>query len=206
MSRLALCSFLLVASFAVVGAAPCSAQPASPDPREVDTTESVAAEEAALNARTPAPMLSHPVHDIAGVSGDLAALVGERSGLLVGASLALGLRFYGVEVFGLMRAYGGTLIGGASEGHGVGIMWSAAMFGFAAGPFHLAAGPSLDLAWGCSDANASSGCYSGGPLAGMDGRVSIQLEHLTITLDVHPTFYRTSTVTAMILGVGWALD
>jgi hypothetical protein len=73
----------------------------------------------------------------------------------------------------------------------------------------LAVGPSLDFIWGCTDDPQSAlSCDDSGPHFGLDGRVAIAIgggmEHgrggLTLSADVHPTWYADDTVGVTVLG------
>jgi hypothetical protein len=73
----------------------------------------------------------------------------------------------------------------------------------------LGAGPSVDFVWGCSDTpNSSLSCSDHGPFFGIDGRVAVVIGHdmmgsrggLTLSADVHPTWYADDTVGLAVLG------
>jgi hypothetical protein len=145
------------------------------------------------------------VHLIAGVEGEGGGFVDRSEGAIGGVGAHLGVHIVGFELYGLSQAFIGGLTAGPNSGSVTGLWWNSAMIGFGAGPFHLAAGPSLDFAWGCRDQNDAGRCYHGDNLFGLDGRVALQLASFLVSFDVHPTFYRGSTVTAFVFGVGWEL-
>jgi hypothetical protein len=115
------------------------------------------------------------------------------------------VHIHGFELYGLTQGFIGSLVVGDRRGEMEGLWWNSAMLGFGAGPFHLAAGPSLDFAWGCSDSVNGATCYHGAPLFGIDGRAALQFGHFEVSANVHPTFYGGSTVTGITLGLGWAI-
>ncbi len=78
----------------------------------------------------------------------------------------------------------------------------------------VAAGPSVDFVWGCTDAVQSrTSCTDHGAFFGIDGRVAIVIGHdmmgsrggLTLSADVHPTWYSDHNVGLAVLG-GVGLD
>jgi hypothetical protein len=155
-------------------------------------------------APAPAPRARH-VHLLFGVGAEGGGFVDQATGLMGGAQLHVGIHLYGFEVYGLTQGFIGSLVAGDHRGQVEGLWWNSAMFGFGAGPFHLAAGPSLDFAWGCRDDNGQAGCYHGSPLYGIDARLALQFGSFEVSANVHPTFYGRSTVTGITLGLGWAI-
>ncbi len=151
----------------------------------------------------PASAQQRPVRFLANVGAEAGVYVDQRSGLLLGANLALGVDIRGFQLFGLSQGFVGPLISGPNSGHMTGVMWNSLMIGFAAGPLRLAAGPSMDFAWGCNDTNSGAECYTGNGLFGIDVRAGLALGNLLLSIDVHPTFYRSRTVTGFVLGIGW---
>lgn len=146
----------------------------------------------------------HPVRLIAGVGAEGGGFVDQSMGLMGGAQMHFGVHFYGVEIYGLTQGFVGDVLSAGHNGSMQGVLWNSAMFGFGAGVFHLAAGPSLDFAWGCSDTSSGTDCYNGAPLYGIDARVALQFGNFELSANVHPTFYGRSTVTGITLGLGWA--
>lgn len=144
------------------------------------------------------------VYLIAGVGGELGGFVDQATGLMGGAQVHVGVHVYGLEVYGLTQGFVGSIVGSPHGGTVEGLAWNSAMLGFGAGVFHLAAGPSLDFAWGCSDTSNGAGCYRGDYLLGFDARVALQFGHFEVSANVHPTLYGRSTVTGITVGVGWA--
>ena len=144
-----------------------------------------------------------PVRLIAGFGLEFGGFVDQAEGLAGGGNLHLGVHFFGVEIYGLIQGLMGSYLGGPHDGVVVGMLWNSAMFGFGASIFHLAVGPSLDYAWSCTNSAVETNCYQGNPLFGLDARASIQVDGFALTLDVHPTLYGPSTVTAIVLGVGF---
>jgi len=146
-----------------------------------------------------------PVHLILGIGVEGGGFVDQASGLMGGAQVHVGIHFFGVEIYGLSQGFIGSLMVGNHQGQVEGISWNSAMLGFGVGVFHLAAGPSLDFAWGCSDSSNGAQCFQGAPLFGIDGRLALQFGSFEVSANVHPTFYGHSTVTGITLGLGWAL-
>jgi hypothetical protein len=146
-----------------------------------------------------------PVHLMLGIGAAGGGFVDQAGGLMGGAQVHVGIHFFGVEIYGLSQGFVGSLVMGSHSGEVQGLLWNSAMFGFGAGPFHLAAGPSLDFAWGCSDNDGGADCYHGAPLYGIDARMALQFGHFEVSANVHPTFYGQSTVTGITLGLGWAI-
>lgn len=144
-----------------------------------------------------------PVRLIAGFGLEFGGFVDQAEGLMGGGNLHLGVQFFGVEIYGLVQGFMGSYLGGPHDGVVVGMLWNSAMFGFGVDMFHLAVGPSIDYAWSCANSALVSNCYQGNPLFGLNARAAIQLGGFAITLDVHPSFYGPSTVTAIVLGVGF---
>lgn len=73
----------------------------------------------------------------------------------------------------------------------------------------LAVGPSMDFAWGCGTTPQDGGsCTDHGPFFGIDGRVAIVFEPsvfggptgVTLSGDVHPTWYANAELGVTILG------
>ena len=73
----------------------------------------------------------------------------------------------------------------------------------------LGVGPSIDLTWGCADDRQGDlSCADHGPFFGLDGRVAVviggDMEHgrggLTLSADVHPTWYNDDAVGITVLG------
>ena len=145
-----------------------------------------------------------PVRLILGVGAEGGGFVDQATGLMGGGQIHAGVHFFGVEVYGLSQGFVGSLTAGPHSGEVQGLMWNSAMFGFGVGVFHLAAGPSLDFAWGCADNNGTASCYRGDYLFGIDGRIALQFGGFEVSANVHPTFYGRSTVTGITLGLGWA--
>jgi hypothetical protein len=145
-----------------------------------------------------------PVHLMLGVGAEGGGFVDQASGLMGGGQVHAGIHFFGVEIYGLTQGFVGSLMVGSHSGEIQGLLWSSAMFGFGAGPFHLAAGPSLDFAWGCTDSANGADCYHGAPLYGIDARMALQFGSFEVSANVHPTFYGHSTVTGITVGLGWA--
>lgn len=143
-----------------------------------------------------------PVYFIGGIAAEGGGLVDRSQGLMGGAGLHLGIHFFGVEIFGLSQGFIGSLVTGPHSGSAQGLLWNSAMFGFGVGVFHLAAGPSLDFAWGCEDQIGDARCYHGAPLIGIDGRAALVFGPFSVSIDVHPTFYRGGTVTGIVAGIG----
>jgi hypothetical protein len=150
---------------------------------------------------TPRP---RPIHLIAGIGAEGGGFVDQASGLMGGAQMHFGVHLFGFEMYGLTQGFIGSLTVGSHQGSMEGLLWNSAMFGFGVGVFHLAAGPSLDFAWGCSDTNGDAGCYHGAPLYGINGRLALQFGSFEVSANVHPTFYGRSTVTGITVGLGWA--
>lgn len=144
-----------------------------------------------------------PVGLIAGFGLEFGGFVDQAEGLMGGGNLHLGVHFFGVEIYGLIQGFMGSYLGGPHDGVVVGMLWNSAMFGFGVEMFHLAVGPSLDYAWSCANSALVANCYQGNPLFGLDARAAVQLGGFSISLDVHPSFYGPSTVTAIVLGVGF---
>ncbi len=158
------------------------------------------------SAQEPAPhRTGRPVHAMFGVAGEGGGFVDQASGLMGGVGVHAGIHLFGLEVYGLSQGFLGGLTVGPHSGAMQGILWSSAMLGFGVGPFHLAAGPSLDFAWGCEDDQNGASCYHGTPLYGADARLALQFGHCEVSANVHPTFYGRSTVTGITLGLGFAL-
>lgn len=145
-----------------------------------------------------------PVHLLAGVGGELGGFVDQATGLVGGAQVHVGVHVHGLEIYGMTQGFVGSLVGDPHGGEVQGIAWSSAMLGFGVDVFHLAIGPSLDFAWGCTDTRNGAGCYRGDLLLGFDARVALQFGHFEVSADVHPTLYGRSTVTGITLGLGWA--
>lgn len=145
-----------------------------------------------------------PVHVMVGVGGDGGGFFDRAGGLMGGAHVYAGIHFFGVEIYGLSQGFIGSLTMGPHSGSVEGIVWNSAMLGFGVGPFHLAAGPSLDFAWGCSDDQAGADCYHGAAMFGLDGRLALQFGNFEVSTNIHPTFYGSSTVTGLSVGLGWA--
>lgn len=163
----------------------------------------------ALGATSPASAQSSAhgrrVHTMFGIAGEGGGFVDQAGGWMGGVGVHAGIHLYGFEVYGLSQGFLGSLTMGPHSGAMQGILWNSAMFGFGVGPFHLAAGPSLDFAWGCEDDQNGASCYHGTPLYGADARVALQFGHFEVSANVHPTFYGHSTVTGITLGLGFAL-
>jgi hypothetical protein len=157
----------------------------------------------ALAQPAPAAPRPSPVRLMLGVGAEGGGFVDQASGLMGGAQVHAGVHFFGVEIYGLSQAFIGGLTMGSHRGEVQGLWWNSAMLGFGAGPFHLAAGPSLDFAWGCSDEQGGADCFHGAPLYGIDGRVALALGSFELSANVHPTFYGHSTVTGITVGIGW---
>ncbi len=145
-----------------------------------------------------------PVHLMLGVGAEGGGFVDQQQGLMGGAQVHAGIHFFGVEIYGLSQGFIGSIMAGEHRGTVQGLLWNSAMFGFGVGVFHLAAGPSLDFAWGCTANDGGSACYNGSPLFGIDGRLALQFGSFEVSANVHPTFYGQSTVTGITLGLGWA--
>lgn len=144
-----------------------------------------------------------PVRLLAGFGLQFGGFIDQAEGLMGGGNLHLGVHFYGAEIYGLVQGFMGSYLGGPHDGVVVGMLWNSAMFGFGAGPFHLAVGPSIDYAWSCANTESVTNCYQGNPLFGLNARASVQLGGFALTLDVHPSFYGPSTVTALVIGAGF---
>ena len=120
-----------------------------------------------------------------------------------GGNLHLGVHFFDVEIYGLVQGFMGSYIGGPHDGVAVGMLWNSAMFGFGLGVMHISIGPSLDYAFSCTNSEFVTNCYQGNPLFGVDARASVELDGFALSLDLHPTFYGASTVTAIVFGGGF---
>ena len=147
---------------------------------------------------------AQPVRLIAGVNIEGGGFVGRTEGALGGIGVHAGIHLYGFEVYGLSQGLLGSVTAGPHRAALQGVSWNSVMLGFGAGPFHLAVGPSLDFAWGCSEQTGDGSCYRGDGLFGLDGRVAVELDHFAISVDVHPTFYQSSAVLGVVFGLGWA--
>lgn len=147
----------------------------------------------------------HPVRPMFGIAGEGGGFVDQAGGFMGGIGVHAGIHLFGFEVYGLSQGFLGSLTMGPHSGAMQGLLWNSAMIGFGVGPFHLAAGPSLDFAWGCEDDQNGASCYHGTPLYGADARVALQFGHFEVSANVHPTFYGRSTVTGITLGVGFAI-
>jgi hypothetical protein len=160
---------------------------------------------AALSA--PSRAEAQPIRLLAGIGAEGGVLLDHTEGAIGGLGAHLGVHILGFELYALTQGFVGALTDGPHQGSMQGLSWTSAMLGFGAGPFHLAAGPSLDFAWGCRDANGGSRCFdsSGDPLAGIDARAALVFGNFSISVDAHPTFYRSNVVTGIVLGLGASL-
>lgn len=150
---------------------------------------------------------SRRIHLLLGIGAEGGGFVDQSWGLMGGGQVHAGVHIHGFEMYGLTQAFFGSLTTSGHASNMTGLMWNSAMFGFGAGVFHIAAGPSLDFAWGCTDpspAIGDGGCYNGAPLWGIDARIALQFGMFEVSANVHPTFYGRSTVTGITLGLGWA--
>ena len=143
---------------------------------------------------------------MAGVGAEGGGFVDQAFGLMGGGQVHFGVHIHGFELYGITQGFVGSLMyNGSHSGSATGLLWNSVMFGFGTHRFHIAVGPSLDFAWGCTDSLGSTGCYnSNGPLFGVDVRLALQFGEFELSVNVHPTFYGKSTVTAITVGVGWA--
>lgn len=150
-----------------------------------------------------APSAGQAQRLIAGLSAEGGGFVGESQGIIGGAGLRLGFGIGPFELYAQHQGFVGALSAGPESGSGQGLLFNSLMLGLGLGPFHIAAGPSLDFAWGCSADQSSSSCYRGDWLPGLDVRAAIQVGHLALSVNVHPTLYGSSAVTALVFGAGW---
>ncbi len=156
-----------------------------------------------LSFAAAAPAQAQDVRLLAGVAAEGGGFVDRSDGLMGGVGVHFGIHIFGFELFGLSQGFIGSIMGGPNSGSVEGVLWHSGMLGFGVGPFHLAVGPSLDFAWGCRDQNAGARCYNGDALFGLDGRAALVFGSFSVSVDVHPTFYGSSTVTGIVLGLGW---
>jgi hypothetical protein len=142
-----------------------------------------------------------------GVSVEGGGLVGPQPAGMGGLALRIGFDIAGpVSLFAQSHGFVGRLTTGPHEGTAQGLMWNTLMLDLHFGPLHVGAGPSVDLAWGCSAGNGpTQGCVNGAPLFGLDGRVALQFGHVMISADVHPTWVNDQIVTGIVAGIGWEL-
>ncbi len=138
-----------------------------------------------------------------GVSVEGGGFVGPQQAGMGGVALRVGADVTGpLSIFLQSHGFVGRLASGPQGGSAQGLMWNTLMADLHFGPFHVGVGPSVDLAWGAGE---STGYIDGLPLFGLDGRVALRLDHLMISLDVHPTFVDDDVVTGIVLGLGWQL-
>ena len=143
---------------------------------------------------------------ILGVSVEGGGLVGPQQAAMGGVSLRLGLDVSGpLSIFLQSQGFIGRLTSGPQGGSAQGLMWNSVIADLHFGPVHVGVGPSLDLAWGCTQGGPSDGCIHGAPLFGIDGRLALQFDHFVASVDVHPTFIDGDISTGIVGGLGWQL-
>lgn len=91
-----------------------------------------------------------------------------------------------------------------------GLLWNTAMVELTfADMLQLGVGPSMDFVWGCDNAFQNEiECDTSDPLFGLHGRTAFvfggggpgQRGGLTLSLDVHPTFYESDEVALAVIG------
>lgn len=91
-----------------------------------------------------------------------------------------------------------------------GLLWNTAMLELTfADMLQLGVGPSMDFVWGCDNAFQNEiECDTSDPLFGLHGRTAFvfggsgpgQRAGLTLSLDVHPTFYESDEVALSVIG------
>jgi hypothetical protein len=151
----------------------------------------------------PAPASANVVF---GVSVEGGALVGPQQAAMGGVGLRLGFDVAGpLSIFAQSQGLVGRMTSGPHGESLQGTLWNSLMLDLHFGPFHVGAGPSLDLAWGCTQGGPTQGCVNGAPLFGLDGRLALQFDHFVLSADVHPTWIDGQIVTGIVGGLGWQL-
>ncbi|MDQ3036217.1 MAG: hypothetical protein M3Y87_27700 [Myxococcota bacterium] len=103
-----------------------------------------------------------------------------------------------------------------SAGSAAGLLWNTAMAEVTLADFiQIGGGPSMDFVWGCDrNFQAEVDCDSTDPFIGAHGRVALALGGhgpgrrggVTISADVHPTWYRSDDPSIAVLGgIGFEL-
>jgi hypothetical protein len=97
-----------------------------------------------------------------------------------------------------------------SSGSVAGLLWNTLMFDLTIADFvQIGGGPSMDWIWGCSsDIQAEVDCDTTDPFFGMHGRLAFVIGGhgpgrrggLTLSADVHPTFYDWDDPSVAVLG------
>jgi|GEM_PF-2033939 len=150
----------------------------------------------------------------AGLSGVGGGFAGAVHGGLGGVEPRIGLQIS--DMFAVLIQGQGLIGQFAPDGDDriAGFAFHSAMFELTAGDmFQLAAGPSLDFVWGCSEAPGQIACSRGGAYAGANFRAAVIIggrhdagwrDGFTISVDAHPTLLddgEWSTVFLFGLGV-----
>lgn len=129
-----------------------------------------------------------------------------------GAQLRLGVQVGQILAFYYMPTglVGSIVDRPGSAGSVAGLMWNTAMAEVTLGDFlQIGGGPSMDFVWGCSrDFQSETDCDTTDPFFGAHGRVALALGGhgpgrrggVTISADVHPTFYRSDDPSIAVLG------
>lgn len=149
----------------------------------------------------------------AGLSGVGGGFVGAVHGGLGGVEPRIGLQIN--DMFAVLIQGQGLIGQFAPDGDDrvAGFAFHSAMFELTAGDmFQLAAGPSLDFVWGCSDRPGQIACARGGAYAGANFRAAVIVggrhdtgwrDGFTISVDAHPTLLDDGEwSTVLLLGLG----
>jgi hypothetical protein len=143
---------------------------------------------------------------VLGVAAEGGGLVGPQQAAMGGVGLRLGFDVAGpLQLYLQSQGFVGRLTSGPEGGTAQGLLWNSVMADLHFGVLHLAVGPSLDFAWGCTQGGPSEGCIHGAPLFGLDGRVALQFDRFVLSVDVHPTFIDGDVTTGIVGGLGWQL-
>jgi hypothetical protein len=149
----------------------------------------------------------------AGLSGVGGGFVGAVHGGLGGIEPRIGLQIS--DMFAVLIQGQGLIGQFAPNGDDrvAGFAFHSAMFELTAGDmFQLAAGPSLDFVWGCSESRDQVACSRGGAYVGANFRAAIIVggrhdtgwrDGFTISVDAHPTLLDDGEwSTVLLLGLG----
>jgi hypothetical protein len=147
-----------------------------------------------------------------GMSLNGGGLIGDAEGGFAGLSLRAGIQIID-ELAIYYQAHGlfGAFVSQRESGAVLATMWNQILFeADIGGVLMLGAGPSLDVFAGCASTADGSGCGSGGPFFGIDGRVALALGGsgpgargaFVVSADFHPTILPNGVLMAFVLGLG----